>query len=142
MKELALIIDDESTSRKIASYFLSLLEFDYREASDGNEAIETLLNDHPAVVILDWRMPILNGYSTLTITEDIMRQIKRSNSINSLSENPIKVVLYTSVKIEEIDIPETHSFKVIGYINKDWEIDIQKRKFGKILKNKSLKGMY
>ena len=60
-----LIVDDSATMRKIAHKFLSNLGFACSEAVDGAEALAKARLASPDLVLLDWEMPVLDGFATL-----------------------------------------------------------------------------
>lgn len=60
-----LIVDDSPTMRKIARKMLAGLGFDCSEAGDGAVALGMVKAAPPDLVLLDWNMPVLDGFSTL-----------------------------------------------------------------------------
>ena len=59
-----LIVDDEATIREMLSVHFDLAKYKFREAENGEEALE-LLNDHVSdVVVLDVMMPVMDGLET------------------------------------------------------------------------------
>jgi two-component system chemotaxis response regulator CheY len=60
----ALVVDDSRTTRRILSHLLAELSFEVREAADGRQALEALRAlGAPAVVLVDWNMPEMDGLS-------------------------------------------------------------------------------
>ena len=57
----ALIIDDSRTMRSILRRIVTELGFDTTEAANGQEAIDAVAKLTPDVVLMDLRMPVLNG---------------------------------------------------------------------------------
>lgn len=59
-----LIVDDNKTDRLLYSKILKNITPDYEVdvASNGKEALEKIESTHPALVITDHSMPIMNGY--------------------------------------------------------------------------------
>lgn len=60
-----LIVDDSSVIRKVARRILEGLEFQITEAEDGEKALELCRRDLPDAVLLDWNMPVMDGYDFL-----------------------------------------------------------------------------
>ena len=59
-----LIVDDEVTIREMLSVHFDLAKYTFREAGNGEEALERL-NDHVSdVVVLDVMMPVMDGLET------------------------------------------------------------------------------
>jgi two-component system chemotaxis response regulator CheY len=61
-----LVVDDSSVVRKIARRILEELEFQITEAEDGEQALEACKSAMPTAVLLDWNMPVMDGYEFLT----------------------------------------------------------------------------
>lgn len=59
-----LIVDDNKTDRLLYSKILKNITPDYEVevASNGKEALEKIKSSHPALVITDHSMPVMNGY--------------------------------------------------------------------------------
>lgn len=79
-----LVVDDSGTMRSIVRKILSASRFalDVHEASEGNAAVNQLRAGKFGMVFLDYNMPGLNGFETLS-------QIKRDNP-------DVSVVIMTS----------------------------------------------
>ena len=60
-----LVVDDSSVVRKIARRILEEMEFEIVEAGDGEKALEVCKRALPDAVLLDWNMPIMDGYEFL-----------------------------------------------------------------------------
>ena len=60
-----LVVDDSSVVRKIARRILEEMEFDVVEAEDGEQALEICKGRLPDAVLLDWNMPVMDGYDFL-----------------------------------------------------------------------------
>ena len=57
-----LVVDDSSVVRKIARRILEGLEFQVTEAEDGSKALEICQRQLPDAVLLDWNMPVMDGF--------------------------------------------------------------------------------
>ena len=60
-----LVVDDSSVVRKIARRILEEMQFEIIEAEDGEKALEVCKRGLPDAVLLDWNMPIMDGYEFL-----------------------------------------------------------------------------
>ena len=60
-----LIVDDKWENRKLLSNTLAPLGFQISEAADGKSAIDIALANRPEVILLDIRMPIMDGFEAL-----------------------------------------------------------------------------
>ena len=61
-----LVVDDSSVIRKIASRILGEMDFRIIEAEDGEKALEVCKRELPDAVLLDWNMPVMDGFEFLT----------------------------------------------------------------------------
>ena len=66
-----LIVDDDQTLRSQVSTYLSAQGIDCMVAEDGSHALETLERHHPAVVLLDIKMPDISGIDVAAIVSDM-----------------------------------------------------------------------
>src|SRR6476659_7966614 len=55
-------VDDSSVIRKIASRILEEMNFRIIEAEDGAQALEICKRELPDAVLLDWNMPVMDGF--------------------------------------------------------------------------------
>jgi two-component system chemotaxis response regulator CheY len=60
-----LVVDDSSAVRTIARRILEELNFQITEAEDGEQALEACKGQMPDAVLLDWNMPVMDGYEFL-----------------------------------------------------------------------------
>lgn len=60
-----LIVDDSAVIRKVARRILETLSFRISEAEDGEQALRLCESDMPDAVLLDWNMPVMDGYEFL-----------------------------------------------------------------------------
>lgn len=64
MKQI-LIVDDSAVIRKVARRIFENLQFRTAEAEDGKAALDACRNSMPDVILLDWSMPVMDGYEFL-----------------------------------------------------------------------------
>ena len=60
-----LVVDDSSVVRKIGRRILEEMGFEITEAEDGEKALEICKLAMPTAVLLDWNMPVMDGYEFL-----------------------------------------------------------------------------
>jgi two-component system chemotaxis response regulator CheY len=60
-----LVVDDSSVIRKIARRILEEMDFQIVEAEDGEKALEICKHGLPDAILLDWNMPVMDGYEFL-----------------------------------------------------------------------------
>jgi CheY-like chemotaxis protein len=81
--EKVLVVDDDADSLEMMSTLLNSWGLQVIAATDGEQAVEKFYAERPQVVLLDLRLPKLNGY-------EVVRQI-RQNEVHS----PTKVIALT-----------------------------------------------
>jgi two-component system chemotaxis response regulator CheY len=69
MKQV-LVVDDSPVIRKIARRILEGMRFQTSEAENGKEALAACSFLMPDAIMLDWNMPILDGF-------DVLKQLRR-----------------------------------------------------------------
>src|ERR1700731_987422 len=60
-----LVVDDSSVIRKVARRILEGLDFQIVEAEDGEKALEVCKRGLPDAILLDWNMPVMDGFEFL-----------------------------------------------------------------------------
>ena len=88
-----LVVDDETLIRDVVREYLQLDGFSVEEARDGDEALDKFQQEQFDLVIMDYRLPVLDGI-------DAMYKIR-----NSRLEKQPKIIFCSSLldieKIEE-----------------------------------------
>ncbi len=101
-----LIVDDREDNRQLLVKMLSPLGFGLQQATNGCEAIEIWENWHPHLILMDVRMPVMDGYEAtqeikLRIQQREQEQQENGEMSISLSDSPIpKIVALTASTIE------------------------------------------
>jgi two-component system, chemotaxis family, chemotaxis protein CheY len=114
-----LVVDDSGVVRKIARRILEEIGFAVIEAEDGEQALEACKKSLPEAILLDWNMPVMDGY-------DFLGRLRRMPG----GEEP-KVVFCTT----ENDIDHISRALNAGaneYIMKPFDKDIISAKFQEV----------
>ncbi len=106
---LILVVDDEKDIVEIICDLLAAEGFRTRAAYDGQQALEEIARQRPDAVILDIKMPVLDGL-------EVIRRIRAEPSTASL---PIVVLTATQV-IQELQ-DRFRELRVATWISKPFE---------------------
>lgn len=124
MAEL-LIVDDELDVREFAANFFRKRKIDSATASGGEEALKIIQSQKPRLVLLDIKMPGIDGVETL-------RRIKEMDSA-------IKVVMVTGRDPEEEVCSQCKELGALDYIHKPLILDELEKVVFSCLKEKGSK---
>jgi PAS domain S-box-containing protein len=108
-KASILVVDDVENNRKVVSGLLSDLALDIIEAESGQQAIEIAKKEKPDLILMDIRMPEMDGYQTLNA-------IKK---VKSIKEIPIIALTASTFNIAVQKISKS-GFN--GFIPKPFEL--------------------
>ncbi|MFQ6092941.1 MAG: response regulator [bacterium] len=114
-----LVVDDEQETREFISEFLELRGYQVLTAANGLEAISAVKSERPHIVLLDIRMPGLDGLEAL----------QRIRAI----DKEVGVIMVTAVKDEKIG---EYALKLgaCDYITKPIDLDdMEKSVYAKLL---------
>jgi CheY-like chemotaxis protein len=68
MVKKVLFIDDESDLRGLFRIFMSMIQgVECHEACDGREGVEVAKRIKPDIIIMDYKMPVMNGIDALKL---------------------------------------------------------------------------
>ncbi len=70
-----LVVDDEPDAVELLTEFLRAKGYEVSTASDGEEALRKVKEDRPHLILLDVRMPKLNGMEVLRRVREIDREV-------------------------------------------------------------------
>lgn len=76
-----LIADDKSDNRQLLLKLLSPIGFDLQEACNGKEAIEIWSSWQPDAILMDMRMPVMDGYEATKYIKNKQKDISNSEKI-------------------------------------------------------------
>lgn len=65
MKKILLLVEDEISQLKILGEYFRKKDFSILEAHDGIEGLQMALKEHPDVILLDVRMPKMDGMAMM-----------------------------------------------------------------------------
>ena len=91
MGDKVLVVDDEWKIRDVLSQFLTEKGYEVILASNGEEAIELVEKENPDVILLDVRMPGIDGIETC-------RRLKEEEKTRS-----VPVIMITAFQDREIE---------------------------------------
>src|SRR5262245_17777894 len=60
--ERVLLVDDDESIRQVVSIFLSDEGYEIAGAGNGREALELVTDFRPDIILLDLRMPVMDGW--------------------------------------------------------------------------------
>lgn len=99
MDATVLVVDDIEANRMLARIYLEKLGWSVLEASSGRGAIDILRRIRPTHILLDVKMPDIDGVTVAKFVRD------------SLGDHDIEIVGYTAHALrEEIDRLSSHGF--------------------------------
>jgi len=100
-----LIVDDIESNRLLLNEILTLYGLRVMEAVNGKEAINMAKSKNPDIILMDLRMPVMDGYEAIKILKNDSR----------LKNIPVIVLTASAMKSTEEDIKK---IKSDGYIRK------------------------
>jgi len=108
MAKKVLVVDDEPDVLKIVCFRLKKAGYEVKTASDGKAALDLIEKDRPDLILLDLRMPVMDGY-------EVCRKIK---SDEKLGDTPIIFITASSGATVKDKVRE---YKADDYIIKPFE---------------------
>ena len=103
-----LLIDDEDDFRQLMKFWLESKGYSVLAASNGADGIELVKNDHPNIIFLDLRMPVMDGVATLKEIRTFDRDL------------PVIVI---SAFLDDPRAKEAMAFGISGVFNKAKNFD-------------------
>jgi len=80
-----LVVDSHLVDRQLVKHILGKSGYQVVEASNGQEALESLQDDQIDLILTDLKMPVLDGYS-------LIRSLKTSNEYQEYEDIPVVAV--------------------------------------------------
>lgn len=115
-----LIAEDEDLNYMLLTEFLEPTGIQISRAKNGLEFLEIFKDYNPDIILLDLKMPHMNGY-------EVMEKLKELN-------NEIPVIVQTAYAMKS-DIIKIKEAGCSDYISKPIEFEILIEKMGKFLNN-------
>ena len=114
-----LVVDDSSVIRKVARRILEGLNFKISEAEDGQQALDQCRRELPDAVLLDWNMPVMDGY-------DFLKALRR------LPGGDRPKVVFCTTENDVVHIARALHAGANEYIMKPFDKDIVTAKFQEV----------
>jgi len=116
-----LIIDDDSTTRRIVTRLIKQIGFvNFSEAVDGEQAYKMMQEEKFDLILSDWDMPVMNGYTLL----------EKVRADSNYKKTPFIMVTANDNKESIIEAVKA---KVSQYIVKPFTVTALKEKIEKVL---------
>jgi two-component system, chemotaxis family, chemotaxis protein CheY len=114
-----LVVDDSSVIRKVARRILEGLDFQITEAEDGQQALAQCQRQLPDAVLLDWNMPVMDGYEFL-------------KALRRLPGGDAPKVVFCTTENDVVHIARALHAGANEYIMKPFDKDIVEAKFHEV----------
>jgi len=115
-----LVVDDKEENLKVAVTLLNLVGFVTKEAKNGEEAIEKFMEWNPSLILMDMRMPVMDGY-------EASRRIKLTEK-----GKHTPIVALTASTFED-ELKQIDLLSIQGYIRKPFRENELFNTIGKLL---------
>lgn len=102
-----LVIDDEESVRYLLDKLLSRKGYEVTLASSGREGLDLFLREHPGAVVIDLKMPEMDGIA-------VLQQIRLVNQ-------KVPVILLTAARFLEMG-QQVHASGVTEFIDKEFSL--------------------
>ena len=111
-----LIVDDSRMIRRVAGRIVKDLGFETDEAVNGQDALDKCRIDLPDAILLDWKMPVMDGVSFL-------------KQLRDMPDGKDPTVVFCTSERDVDHIVEALSAGADEYIMKPFDSDIIESKF-------------
>jgi two-component system chemotaxis response regulator CheY len=118
MKQV-LIVDDSSVIRKVAKRILENMKMETLEAEDGQKALAICSTSMPDAILLDWNMPVMDGYEFL-------------KALRKLPNGEVPKVVFCTTENDIAHIARAMHTGADEYIMKPFDSSIIQSKFEQI----------
>jgi CheY-like chemotaxis protein len=68
-----LVVDDDADARDALCRFLQHVGYKVQSAGNGREALNSVLENAPDLIVLDWRMPEMDGGALMEVLRGYLR---------------------------------------------------------------------
>ena len=104
-KNIILIVDDDTTNLQVIGSFLYNKNYKIILAKSGYDALKSVENNHPDLILLDIMMPGMNGY-------EVCEKLKANNQTKDIP------VMFLTAKTETKDLIKGFNTGGVDYITK------------------------
>ena len=104
-KHVILIVDDDTTNLQVIGSFLYNKSYKIILAKSGNDALKSVENNLPDLILLDIMMPEMNGY-------EVCKKLKANNQTKDIP------IIFLTAKTETKDIIKGFNTGGVDYITK------------------------
>ncbi len=108
MAKKILIVDDEPDVLKVAMFRLKKAGYEILTALDGQTALSSIRNEKPDLILLDLRLPVLDG-------PEVCKQVKNNEELKQ-----IPIILFTATTDTTAAV-EAEGLEADDYIIKPFE---------------------
>ncbi|MBX7219037.1 MAG: response regulator [Blastocatellia bacterium] len=122
-----LIIDDELDMAQMLRVILETRGYLCSIATNGRDGLQSIQNEHPALVTLDYMMPGMTG-------AEMFRQLRTNETFTTVSDTP--VIMLTAKSDNEEEQKELLSLGLAAYLIKPFSYTILLQKIDETLKNR------
>ncbi len=114
-----LIVDDSSVIRKVAKRILENMNMETLEAENGQKTLEVCALRMPDAVLLDWNMPVMDGY-------EFLKELRR------MEKGDLPKVVFCTTENDIAHIARAMHSGADEYIMKPFDSGIIRSKFEQI----------
>lgn len=117
-----LVVDDEPDIRQLIAFTLQFAGHKISQAANGSDAVEMTLQTQPDLIIMDVRMPKMNGYEACQI-------IKKTDATQHIP------IVFLSAKAQDEDVTAGITVGAAEYIMKPFSPQELMQRIDEILNN-------
>ena len=121
MAKKILVVDDEPDILKVVVFRLEKAGYKVTAAEDGQKALDSVQREKPDLILLDLRLPVIDGYEVC----------KRLRSDEAFKKIPI---IFLTASTAPTIIEKTKEYKADDYLIKPFEPDDLLKKVEKFVK--------
>jgi PAS domain S-box-containing protein len=126
-EDLILVVDDDRDTTRLVQEVLGRAGFTIRTANNGFEALAVARQEQPGLILLDLKMPELDGY-------EVLKRLKRDRTTQDI---PV-VVVTGSVTDEEVKRKKVLALGAAQFLTKPFAIDDFVEEIKRVLTSPSL----
>ena len=107
-----LIVEDEEATRETWAEFFESAGYSVLQAGDGQTALDLARTEHPNIVLLDLRLPVLDGYQ-------VCQRLK-----SDATTSQIPIIMITAFLTGSNDTVRGIEYGADDYLNKPVDLDV------------------